>query len=483
MDSVPSPSRHPSVAQPDTTSNGWDQALAGLLLVLSLAWSLLPAGLNWEFTNQAENLASGNFVIQLQWGGLFLLAGVLSLRRFERFQWIASHVNPFLVVLLVYCLLNALWSIQPAVTLKKGIQLGGMLLIGIVLQIQGLSHVRWLKLMSGTMLLFLLASVVAVAVIPDTAIEYATAGNDAWVGGAWRGITDQKNSYGIMTAFTVMTLVSLYATPPVRSMPTLLLLVLLAFCGLNLVMSKSTTSLLVTMLGVGCFVLFRWKYVADDFVVSRVLIVVAGLLLIYLHVLFVVQGRLPTWDEFFKPVADLLGKRTDISGRFDIWDMVLDEIDHHPWLGVGYGAFWLGKGSASQAIIDKMYWVPFQAHNGYLDIFNELGMVGLALFAAFLLHHLITLYRLSRHDASEAAFHGAVIVVILIHNLTESSLLRGVNFLAMMVIYSSVAVSSSLQRHLLDNPGQAAGPEAKDGPDKGTDRDSATRRPQARYSR
>lgn len=74
-------------------------------------------------------------------------------------------------------------------------------------------------------------------------------------------------------------------------------------------------------------------------------------------------------------------------------------------------------------------------------------------------------------------------MVILIHNLTESSLLRGVNFLAMMVIYSSVAVSSSLQRHLQDNPGQAAGPEPKDGPEKGSDRDSASRRPQARYSR
>lgn len=473
----------PSAATPPPPQAPPGQGWASLLLVLSLAWSLLPAGLSWEFTNQAENLSSGNAVIQLQWGSLFLLAGVLALRRFERFQEVMAQVSPFLLALLVYCLLNALWSVQPGVTVKKGVQLAGMVLIGVALQLQGLDHERWLRLMGGTMMLFLVASVLAVGLIPDTAIEYATAGNEAWVGGAWRGITDQKNSYGIMTAFTVMTLVSLYATPPRRGMPTMLLLVLLAFCGLNLVMSKSTTSLLVTGLGVGCFALFRWKYVADEFVVSRVLIVVLALLLIYLHVLYVVQGRLPTWDEFFKPVADLLGKRTDISGRFDIWDMVLDEIEHHPWLGVGYGAFWLGKGSASQAIIDKMYWVPFQAHNGYLDIFNELGLVGLALFAAFLVHHLVTLYRLSRHDASEAAFHGAVIVVILVHNLTESSLLRGVNFLAMLVVYSSIAVSWSLRRHRLlaaavvasSTPSAPPAPAAEPGPGKTG--------PQARYSR
>ena len=459
------------------------QAWASLLLVLSLAWSLLPAGLSWEFTNQAENLSSGNAIIQLQWGSLFLLAGVLALRRFERFQEVMAQVSPFLLALLIYCLLNAFWSVQPGVTVKKGVQLAGMVLIGVALQLQGLDHGRWLRLMSGTMLLLLVASVLAVGLIPDTAIEYATAGNDAWVGGAWRGITDQKNSYGVMTAFTVMTLVSLYATHPQRGMPTLLLLVLLVFCGLNLVMSKSTTSLLVTGLGVGCFALFRWKYVADEFVVSRVLIVVVALLLVYLHVLYVVQGRLPTWDEFFKPVADLLGKRTDISGRFDIWDMVLDEIENHPWLGVGYGAFWLGKGSASQAIIDKMYWVPFQAHNGYLDIFNELGLVGLVLFAAFLIHHLVTLYRLSRYDASEAAFHGAVIVVILVHNLTESSLLRGVNFLAMLVVYSSIAVSWSLRRHRL-LAAAATPPSTPSTPSTPiVDPSPGTTGPQARYSR
>lgn len=428
---------------PPTPGAGW----ATLLLVLSLAWSLLPAGLNWDFNNLNDNLSSGNVIIQLQWGSLFLLAGTLALRQFERFQLMVAGVNPFLLLLLGYCLLNAMWSIQPGVSAKKGIQLGGMILIAVVLQMQGLNHLRWMRIMASTLLVFLVVSVLAVGLIPDTAIEYAGVGNDAWVGGAWRGITDQKNSYGIMTAFTVMTLVSLYATPPMRSMPTIVLLPLLAFCGLNLVMSKSTTSLLVTLLGIGCYGLFRWKYVADEFVASRALVVVAGLLLIYVHVLYVIQGRLPTWDEFFKPVADLLGKRTDISGRFDIWSMVLDEIDRHPWLGVGYGAFWLGKGSASQAIIDKMYWVPFQAHNGYLDILNELGVVGLGLFVCFLLHHLLSIYRLSRHDASAAAFHGSVIVVILVHNLTESSLLRGVNFLAMLVIYSSVAVNTALRHH------------------------------------
>ncbi|MDD0837168.1 O-antigen ligase family protein [Curvibacter sp. HBC61] len=462
----PSAPQAPNSARPlgpdSLAERGLEHWLTSLLMVLSLSWALLPAGLSWDFGNEGEaNLRDGNFIIQLQWSSLFLIAGVVCLRRFLRFQAVVSGLNPFLLALFVYCLLNISWSLLPLVTMKKVIQFGGLLMIGVAFQVSEMSHTRWLKLTVGTLLLFQVASLFAVVLIPDIAIEYTGIANGAWQGGAWRGVTDQKNNYGILNAFAAMAWVALFCTPKTR-LSALLFVLMLGFCGVNLVMSKSTTSLLVTVMGIGFFLLFRWKYVASEFVTSRVLVVLACLLVVYLHALYVVQGRLPTWDEFFKPVADLLGKSTDISGRFEIWDLVLQEIDRHRWQGIGYGAFWLGKGSASQPIIDHMYWVPFQAHNGYLDVLNELGGMGLLLFTGFLVYHLLSLYRLSRFDASEAAFHGALIAVILVHNATESSFLRGVNFLAILVIFSSIAVNSSLRRHqqaaLLGRPATAPSP-------------------------
>ena len=134
----------------------------------------------------------------------------------------------------------------------------------------------------------------------------------------------------------------------------------------------------------------------------------------------------------------------------------------------------------SNAVVVKDILARLKQCSSAEDFFVELKV---ALFAAFLVHHLVTLYRLSRHDASEAAFHGAVIVVILVHNLTESSLLRGVNFLAMLVVYSSIAVSWSLRRHRLlaaavvasSTPSAPPAPAAEPGPGKTG--------PQARYSR
>ena len=126
---------------------GLDLVLACSLMVLSLAWSLLPAGLSWNLTNQSENLQGGNWVIQLQWGSLFLVAGLIALRHFEKFQEVLLGLNPFLVAFFLYTVANTGWSILPLVTLKKVIQLGGVILIAPVFQVTDLSSTRWRKLM------------------------------------------------------------------------------------------------------------------------------------------------------------------------------------------------------------------------------------------------------------------------------------------------------------------------------------------------
>src|SRR5690606_36617520 len=120
--------------------------------------------------------------------------------------------------------------------------------------------------------------------------------------------------------------------------------------------------------------------------------------LLGLHFFHVVMGRLPEWNEVAGPVAGLFGKSADLTGRTDIWDLVLLEAGKHPWAGIGYGAFWLGMESPSQYIIDALYWIPLQAHNGYLDVYNELGVIGIAILSGFLIVHTVNLVRLLRVD-------------------------------------------------------------------------------------
>jgi O-antigen ligase len=110
--------------------------------------------------------------------------------------------------------------------------------------------------------------------------------------------------------------------------------------------------------------------------------------------------------------------------------------------GIGYGAFWLGPGSPSQPILDALPWMPLQAHNGYLDLLNELGAVGCVLFAGLVLSQAQALSRLTRIDRRAAAVFSAVFATILISNLSESALFRGVVFNFLLMILSSTRITS-----------------------------------------
>jgi O-antigen ligase len=198
---------------------------------------------------------------------------------------------------------------------------------------------------------------------------------------------------------------------------------------------------------VASYFFFKKKLIQTPFVTSRVFLVLFSFVLVSVQVFHVFHAAFPTWEDLFGPIAGLLGKQTDLTGRFDIWVLILPEIAKHWLFGFGYGAFWLGVDSPSQFIIDQLGWIPYQSHNGYLDVLNELGVAGFCLLLGMLGAHINCLYRLSRFDASQAAFHGALFLMIIISNFSESSLFRGIVFFTTMLIYSSIAVTSALAQH------------------------------------
>ena len=66
-----------------------------------------------------------------------------------------------------------------------------------------------------------------------------------------------------------------------------------------------------------------------------------------------------------------------------------------------------------------------QAHNGYIDIVNETGIVGLTLLVVALVTHTMNISKVIRSgDASTGIFHAAILISALFINYAESSLLR-----------------------------------------------------------
>ena len=70
----------------------------------------------------------------------------------------------------------------------------------------------------------------------------------------------------------------------------------------------------------------------------------------------------------------------DMTGRLPLWGFVWDESAGHRLEGFGWGAFWL-SGRVHSAY-EALSWFPRHAHNAYLQVMVDLGLVGLVIVVA-----------------------------------------------------------------------------------------------------
>ncbi|MGB6509916.1 MAG: O-antigen ligase family protein, partial [Xanthobacteraceae bacterium] len=82
-------------------------------------------------------------------------------------------------------------------------------------------------------------------------------------------------------------------------------------------------------------------------------------------------------------VLQILGSDPTLTGRTELWRIVLGMIWDKPLLGWGYSAMWLQDDTITIAISSAVGWAVPQAHNAVLEVTLGLGVVGLAIVIAF----------------------------------------------------------------------------------------------------
>lgn len=407
-----------------------------LIIILSVLFSLLPYGLSWDYTGTSSLTMEGSLAVKLEWSSLFAIAGWLLYRNPLASLRDLRSLNPFLVLVLLWCALSTLWSPLPAVTFKRAIQLYGLTALALSLQQIPQALNELVRYVAYTLTGLLLLSLFIVVSSPATGIDYA-------LGGAWRGALSQKNELGQVAAMCIL-LWQVRACLEKVDIRVLLPALLLSL--FMLVMSKSSTSMIITLLTTACFHLLRKQHFQSSYALSRILASLMCLSILLVYGFYMQESRLPTWAELSGPVASIFGKGTDLTGRTEIWELVQQEINRHWLLGLGYGAFWLGPDSLSQFVIDALHWVPLQSHNGYLDILNEQGLIGLILTVLTILAQAWSLVQLSRLNRPQAAFWSAMLLIVIITNFTESSLFRGFGFQNVFFIIALVSSRASWMR-------------------------------------
>jgi O-antigen ligase len=95
----------------------------------------------------------------------------------------------------------------------------------------------------------------------------------------------------------------------------------------------------------------------------------------------VVIGGAAVW-LLREPLLALLGRSADLTGRSEkIWTKVLQRAGEHPIFGNGFSSPWIPTDPAFDHWITDHGITVFHAHNMWLDVLMQLGVVGVVLMA------------------------------------------------------------------------------------------------------
>lgn len=415
--------------------------LAGFITVAAIAFSLLPNGLQWDADQGEVDAVGGTLFRQLQWFPLFVLAGlVVWWRRWEALRLLRAG-NPYLSLFVLWATATMLWSPYPEVTFRKLWSLYGVILLALAFHVAGWSRERFATVFRSVLGILMIVSLLLVLFLPHIGTHY-----DGPHAGLWRGVRSHKNSLGAMAGLAMVFWLHAWLTLAVKPRTGLIMvgLALLLLAGAQSV----TAALTATVVGSLLVLMLRPPLTGKHVVAACVL--AAAVLVMAVGLVLFAAGDSLTLAHLLEPVANLLGRDITLTGRDELWALTLAQFRENWLLGYGYETFWLGHTGPSGQIIDMLYWIPWQAHNGYIDTLNETGVVGMLIVTAFLVRHFTGTLQLSRVDGDSAALHLALLTMILISNLSESSLFAGLSIDWIILAFSSMAVS----RAVLNNKGR-----------------------------
>lgn len=353
---------------------------------------------------------------------LFLLTyavffGLLVLR-WKKAVYILQQ-SPWVLVLFVLPPISLLWSVDPGITFQRSIAIVGSSLLGVYLASR-FTLKQQLHLLALTCGIIVVLSGVYALLLP----KYGIMGGVH--AGAWRGIYTHKNTLGkIMVLCAATFLLLLGSDKRLRVWAALGLTASIAL----LVLSTSKTALvnfLAIVLVIGIAQVLRLYYkVMVVALVGIVSAIGAGLLWVAANA---------------EDILLSLGKDVTLTGRTDIWQFSLSKVQERPLLGYGYQAFWQGWGSEAQDVWLREGWRVPHAHNGFLDLSLELGLIGLGCFlAVFLVTALRRLSDVKAHVGPEHILPIVVMVYLVLANLTESSLMKRNDFLWVLFVTTSLS--------------------------------------------
>lgn len=288
-----------------------------------------------------------------------------------------------LLVLHIFALASTVWSVERLISFRSGVYLF-MYLVAAAYIATRFEYEELVWMLGKTLTLLALASIPGQYLLPSVPTS----------SGQWTGVFQHKDGLGLAMVIGIVSLVL------ARKPWTLIRMSSIALCFALLCLSRSLGPFLWLVTAVASLAFLRSRGRARPI-----------MLIALLGPIVILPIAVP---NFLAVVTGMLGKDPTLTGRTEVWAIVIRMILVHPLLGYGAGAFWSTEAQMVHVLVGN--WSPHHAHNGYLDICLNLGIVGLALVLIIL----VDIFRRTRdpqseasHDAGEWLFTVAMVIMVL----------------------------------------------------------------------
>jgi exopolysaccharide production protein ExoQ len=386
-----------------------DFLLYAIFIFLSFAGIFAAEGSAYATTS------AGNLINQAFWPLVFANSALLAALRkgnLPRLLLALFWLSP----LIIWIMASYYWSAFPDLTIRRaGREV--VELVTIVLLVSTYSHQT--ELLRILFLAFLTVLFADLASILVPSISHSELG--------FRGIHGHKNGLGGFYLFALPLFAFAIFDRRISQWRSTAALASICTVGL-LAFSRSKTA--VGLVGVTSILLFACWALRR---MGRYKGVVA---LIYL--LIAAATTTAVLATGLEETVDILTGDTTLTGRTTVWRYVLYRWEENPYLGQGYGALWQ-VGPQIEAYLRHAQvtgWLMNEAHNGYLDVLAQTGIVGLVLLCLFVLSGFLILVFTKQKDEPSVWKWFAIYVTfgMILYNITETTFFGGSDWLVFVIM-------------------------------------------------
>lgn len=271
--------------------------------------------------------------------------------------------NRYVASLIVLAAASILWSQDPSASMQKVFYLFVTTCFGYYL-VERFSPRELMQVVMITGALAIIGSLVLAVALPRYGVFTGRAAESS----GWQGIYTHKNTLGLTTMYFLAPALFLPAKGTRqrvwRSLYIGSSLFLVAMSN-----SRGAWIMCASLLAFGLIVTVGACLKPEERVAAYWGLAVVSIV-----------GAAITW-ALLPMILALLHKDMTLTGRTQIWSVLLSSLAKRPWLGFGYSAFWVGTRGESANAIYALKWPRLSyAENGILELALEVGLVGVGIY-------------------------------------------------------------------------------------------------------